>query len=62
MANEPQDATPAPLTSYEGYHEVKLSRAVPIDDIVYRAGVKHVVDDAVLKALGDAVIDVQPAR
>jgi hypothetical protein len=44
------------------YFEVALKRAVVVAGHVYRPGQKHVVDEATLAAMGDAVENQKPAN
>ena len=70
MTNIPQSPPPkaplktSPMTpiTYAGYTEVTLNRRVVVQGHAYLPGIRHVVDQDTLKALGDAVINAQPAR
>jgi hypothetical protein len=42
------------------YYEVALKSCVEVEGHLYRPGVKHIVDDATLAALGDAVVTKRP--
>jgi hypothetical protein len=42
------------------YVEVKLKKAVVVADHLYKPGVRHIVDEATLEAMGDAVASTSP--
>jgi hypothetical protein len=64
MAQSPKQTTQKPAeptpASDAGYTEVTLNRPVSVQGHVYRPGEKHVVDQATLAAMGDAVENQKP--
>lgn len=62
---KPADApapAPAAAPAAPSYFEVELSRAVSFYGFTYRPGRRHVVDEATLALMGDAVSAKAPVK